>query len=335
MIHSGNNAIGIFIYSNWESGGAEVDFFDVKTHVLGTLSAEDTIPHQFGCGKVCRTGRWFAGVVNEVPPCRDSNMVWVCFLWMEINDYASIHDSLIFGDKFDFIVSHDENRVSAFWSHFIVALCHSTKIFTKGCLPHLWCCRVMHKLLVTTDAFTSLGMDYWHRNLRNIEAGGGRFCFELCRNTYIWQICPNTLGKKVYGLLWYKVSITQPSFNRDKSYVQDPSRGRDGVWVGPDNVWVARLRRSSWGNNWSRRWIWDKLPWCRGHDLRETARYVVLCLLWMRSFTRLQIHDRRSISNPCEYWDIVLVVLSWFVGGIHPLFQSLCINLLWWGHIWC
>jgi hypothetical protein len=59
-------------------------------------------------------GRQFAGMVNEVPPCRDSNTVWVRFLWMEIDDNASISDSLICGDTFDFIVSHDKIELVPF-----------------------------------------------------------------------------------------------------------------------------------------------------------------------------------------------------------------------------
>ncbi len=56
-------------------------------------------------------------------------------------------------------------------------------------------------MLVTTDGFTSVGMDHWHHNLRKIEAGGGSACFELHQSTYIQRICQNTLGKKVYSLL--------------------------------------------------------------------------------------------------------------------------------------
>ncbi len=177
-----------------------------------------------------------------------------------------------------------------------------------------------------------------------IKAGGGRYGFELCQSTYIHWIHPSTLEKKVYGLLWYKVSITQPSFDRDKAYVQDPSRSRDDIWVGLDNMWVGCPWRLSWGNNWSRRWIEDKSTWCCGCDLRDTARYVVPCLSWMRSFTWLQsallsgigsVHDGRNISNPGEYWDVVLVVLLLYVGGIHPLFHPLCVNLLGQGRIWC
>ncbi len=82
-------------------------------------------------------GRQFARVVNQISPCRDSNAVRVRFLWMEINGNASIRDSLIFGDTFDIIVSHDKNRVSAFLSRFFVALSHAAKIFPKRCLPHL------------------------------------------------------------------------------------------------------------------------------------------------------------------------------------------------------
>jgi hypothetical protein len=46
------------------------------------------------------------------------------------------------------------------------------------------------------------------------------------------------------------------------------------------------------------------------------------------------IHDGRSISNPGEFWDVVLVVVLLLVGGIHPLFHPLFVNLLGWGHIW-
>jgi hypothetical protein len=81
-------------------------------------------------------GRQFSGVVNENPPCRDLNTVRVRFLWMEIDNNASICDSLTFGDTFDVIMSHDKNRVSAFLSHLIVTFSHAAKIFPKHSLPH-------------------------------------------------------------------------------------------------------------------------------------------------------------------------------------------------------
>ncbi len=70
----------------------------------------------------------------------------------------------------------------------------------------------------------------------------------------------------------------QPSFNRDKAYVRDLSRGRDNIWVGWDDVWVGHPWRLSWGDNRSRWWIGDKVMWCCGRDLRDTAPYVVPCL---------------------------------------------------------
>jgi hypothetical protein len=33
-------------------GCTEVKVLDVQAHVLSTLCAEDTVPHQFGCGEV-------------------------------------------------------------------------------------------------------------------------------------------------------------------------------------------------------------------------------------------------------------------------------------------
>ncbi len=241
-------------------------------------------------------------------------------------------------------MSHDKNRVSACLSRFIAALRHASKIFAKCCLPNLWCCRVVHKALVITDAFASFGMYHWHCNLQKIEAGGGGFCFDLRWGTYIRQICPNTLGKKVYGLLQYKVSILQPSFDRDKLYVRDPCRGQDDIWDYWDNLLEGCLWRLSWGNNWGRWWIGDHAMWCCGHNLRDTARYVVSYSSWMHSFTWLQsaflsgilsVHNGRSISNPAEHWDINLVLLSLFGGGIHPLFHPLCVNLEGQGYIWC
>jgi hypothetical protein len=77
------------------------------------------------------------GVVDEIPSSCDLNMVRVHFLWTEIDNDTSIRDSLIFGGTFDFIVSHDKNRVSVFLSCFIVALSHATKVFTKRGLPYL------------------------------------------------------------------------------------------------------------------------------------------------------------------------------------------------------
>jgi hypothetical protein len=53
------------------------------------------------------------------------------FLWVKIDDDPRVCDHLICWDEEDFSVSHHKNRVSTFLPRFIVALCHTAKIFFR------------------------------------------------------------------------------------------------------------------------------------------------------------------------------------------------------------
>ena len=37
-------------------GSLQIETFDVSSHVFSTFSADDAVPHQFGCCQVGRTG---------------------------------------------------------------------------------------------------------------------------------------------------------------------------------------------------------------------------------------------------------------------------------------
>ncbi len=147
----------------------EVEIFNVETHVFSAFRAKDAILHQFGSGKICHSHGQFSWIMNEVSAGCYTNSVWVFLLRMEINNDASICDCLSFGDEFDFIVSHDKNRISAFLSRLIVALCHTTKIFAESCLPQLRCCRVVHKAFVAINCFAGGWMYHRHCILCKIQ----------------------------------------------------------------------------------------------------------------------------------------------------------------------
>ncbi len=147
----------------------EVEIFNIETHVFSAFHAKNAIPHQFRCGKICRSCGLFSRIMNEISPGCYTNYEWVFLLQTEINNDTSICDCLSFGDEFHFIVSHDKNRINAFLSRLIAALCHTTKIFAECRLPHLRCCRVVHKAFVAINSFARGWMYHQHCNLCEIQ----------------------------------------------------------------------------------------------------------------------------------------------------------------------
>ena len=56
---------------------------------------------------------------------------------------------------------HYKHCVRAFLARFIVSLRHTPKIFSKRCLPHLGCRRVVHQFFVTRNCLPCDGVDHW------------------------------------------------------------------------------------------------------------------------------------------------------------------------------
>ncbi len=100
-------------------GCTEVEVFNIQAHVLGTFSAEYTVPHQFWSGEVSSACGQLSWIVDQVPPGCDSYSVQVGLLRLKIYNHAHMCDCLILGDEGNLSVSHDKNWI---WSFCLVLL---------------------------------------------------------------------------------------------------------------------------------------------------------------------------------------------------------------------
>jgi hypothetical protein len=80
---------------------------------------------------------------------------------------------------------HNEHRICAHLPCFVIALCHSAKIFTERHLPGLCGFGIVHQSFVTGDCFTSgqwLDGPWVMKNVRNLVYG---LCMICVRSVWV------------------------------------------------------------------------------------------------------------------------------------------------------
>ncbi len=61
--------------------------------------ADHAVPQEFGgCDVGCSRGE-FSGLINEIPTCRDPNMVGIFVLGVVADDYPCVRDDPVFGNR--------------------------------------------------------------------------------------------------------------------------------------------------------------------------------------------------------------------------------------------
>ncbi len=136
--------------------------FDVKAHILSPRHAEHAVPKEFGCRDVRCLCCLLAGVIDEVTTGCDSDLVGIRFLGMTINNHLRVCDDSFFGGVWYVGWEHDEHRICARLSCFVVALTHPAKVFTKRRHPSVHSRRIVHEAFIAADGFAGDGVNHGH-----------------------------------------------------------------------------------------------------------------------------------------------------------------------------
>ncbi len=99
---------------------------------------------------------------------------------------------------------HDKHSICIFLAHFVVALCHPPKVFSKCSLPHFCSREIVHQLFIAGYCFSShrvyhgicvvfkVVSEWYHYVLH--EVAGHQNCIECCfllDGEYIYRLLHN------------------------------------------------------------------------------------------------------------------------------------------------
>jgi hypothetical protein len=236
-------------------------------------------------------------------------------------------------------MSHHKNGVCTFLSRFVVALCHTSEIFTKSGLPYFHRGRVVHQFLVTRNCFTRCWVNHGHRKM--VQIG--------CSSFFLWsqsrgsvdggRVVPNLVGKKINGLLTYYIVVTQSACDWDKTDLRDPlwePRVVDalGSLAQPGRSPYWSCLGSGWG--WMRgsaRVIAGTVPGTLLRVMRRWTRFVVLSARFVVGFGAFMMGGASNIQQRSS---------NVMILGVGPTLCSLlgatlcwsCVGVLGWGTCW-